>query len=254
MGSEVWKSEPQHTVLELMATRLESDPDGPYLDVCGTELTAAEVHRAAASLARALVELGVERGDRVATLIENSPEAMLAWWGALTAGAVAVPVNTAYKGIYLAHQLADSGSKVLVVAASLADRLARVLPDLPELGHVIVVGASDAPMPGATCHDWDSVLTTDPTPPKVEVRPADLATFIYTGGTTGPSKGCMLSHHYHGALASQIGICWRRTADDVVWTPLPLFHFNAISTAVVGALVYGGRAAIHGRFSVSNFW
>ena len=64
----------------------------------------------------------------------------------------------------------------------------------------------------------------------------------------------MLSHNYHEALARQIGICWRRTADDVVWTPLPLFHFNAIVTAVLGPLVYGGRAAIYRRFSVSNFW
>ena len=52
----------------------------------------------------------------------------------------------------------------------------------------------------------------------------------------------------------QIGICWRRTADDVVWTPLPLFHFNAIVTAVLGPLIYGGRAAIEHRFSVSRFW
>ena len=64
----------------------------------------------------------------------------------------------------------------------------------------------------------------------------------------------MLSHAYHGTLARQIGVCWRRTADDVVWTPLPLFHFNAIVTAVLGPLVYGGRAAIYRRFSVSNFW
>ena len=64
----------------------------------------------------------------------------------------------------------------------------------------------------------------------------------------------MLSHDYHGTLSRQIGVCWRRTADDVVWTPLPLFHFNAIVTAVLGPLVYGGRAAIYRRFSVSNFW
>jgi crotonobetaine/carnitine-CoA ligase len=64
----------------------------------------------------------------------------------------------------------------------------------------------------------------------------------------------MLSHNYHEALARQIGICWGRTADDVAWTPLPLFHFNAIVTAVLGPLVYGGRAAIYRRFSVSNFW
>jgi crotonobetaine/carnitine-CoA ligase len=64
----------------------------------------------------------------------------------------------------------------------------------------------------------------------------------------------MLSHGYHEALATQIGVCWRRTASDVVWTPLPLFHYNALVTAVVGALVYGGRSAIYRRFSVSNFW
>ncbi len=206
-------------------------------------------------------------GDRVATLIENSPEATLAWWGAITAGAVAVPVNTAYKGSYLRHQLADSGAKVLVVADSLADRAARVLGELPQLGHVVVVpdpepeagagggaAALRAGAAGQTIHTWADVLAADPVAPSVHIRPGDLATFIYTGGTTGPSKGCMLSHHYHGALASQIGICWKRTAQDVVWTPLPLFHFNAISTAVVGPLVWGGRAAIYGRFSVSNFW
>src|SRR6266487_667789 len=90
--------------------------------------------------------------------------------------------------------------------------------------------------------------------PIFSMRPSDLGTFIYTGGTTGPSKGCMLSHNYHEALARQIGICWRRTADDVVWTPLPLFHFNALTTAVLGALVWGGRSAIYRKFSVSNFW
>jgi crotonobetaine/carnitine-CoA ligase len=64
----------------------------------------------------------------------------------------------------------------------------------------------------------------------------------------------MLSHRYHEVLARQIGLCWRRTANDVVWTPLPLFHFNAIVTAVLGPLIYGGRAAIERRFSVSRFW
>jgi crotonobetaine/carnitine-CoA ligase len=103
-------------------------------------------------------------------------------------------------------------------------------------------------------HEWADVLGTDDRPPAVVIEPSDLATFVYTGGTTGWSKGCMLSHSYHEALARQIGVCWQRTADDVVWTPLPMFHYNALVTAVLGALVYGGRAAIHRRFSVSGFW
>jgi crotonobetaine/carnitine-CoA ligase len=262
MGEDrVWISGPQQTVVDLLDARLETDPDGEYLDVCGTKVTAAEVASTAARLANALAALGVVPGDRVATLVENSAEAMLAWWGTVVAGAVAVPINTAYKGDYLRHQLHDSGTRVLVVEADLAERVARLDlagGSLPQLEHVIVVGSDGAELAAAAAgvgvHTWDAVLGADDARPAVARRPSDLGTFIYTGGTTGPSKGCMLSHNYHGQLARQIAVCWRRTADDVVWTPLPLFHFNAIVTAVLGPLVSGGRAAIYRRFSVSNFW
>ena len=253
MADRVWIGGSQRTVVALLEQRLEDDPDGEYLDVCGTKVTAAEVAAIANRVAGALADLGVRPGDRVATLVENSVEALLAWWGIVRGGAVAVPINTAFKGDYLRHQLTDSGSRALVVAADLADRAARVAGDTPDLGHVIVIGDADR-IPGVTTHAWATVLGADDRPPAVTVHPADLATFVYTGGTTGPSKGCMLSHNYHESLARQIGICWRRTADDVVWTPLPLFHFNAIVTAVLGPLVYGGRSAIYRRFSVSNFW
>lgn len=253
MSEQVWISEEQTTVTSLLEARVEADPHSEYLDVCGVKSTAAEVEAVANRVANALADLGVRPGDRVATLVENSSEAMLAWWGAVRAGGVAVPVNTAYKGEYLRHQLVDSGSRVLVVEADLHERAARVVPDVPDLEHLVVIGGAVA-LPGVTNHRWHDLLGADGAAPSVSIRPSDLATFVYTGGTTGPSKGCMLSHNYHGALARQIGICWRRTAEDVVWTPLPLFHFNAITTAVLGPLVYGGRAAIHRRFSVSGFW
>ena len=245
----------QFTLRRLLEGRVAADPDGEYLDVCGTRLTAADVYGAANRLANALSGLGVRPGDRVATLIENSAEAVLAWWGAVHSGAVAVPVNTAYKGAYLRHQLEDSGSTVLVVEASLLDRALAVVDGLSTLRHLVVVGGAPGPAPASvSLHRWEDLLTADDAPPAHVPSPGDLATFIYTGGTTGLSKGCMLSHNYHGALATQIGVCWDRTADDVVWTPLPMFHFNAIVTAVVGSLVYGGRGAIYRRFSVSNFW
>jgi crotonobetaine/carnitine-CoA ligase len=249
-----WISDDERTVVDLLHARLESDPDGPYLDVTGTPATAAEVADVAGRLAGALTALGVEPGARVATLIENSPEAMLSWWGAVLAGAVAVPINTAYKGEYLRHQLQDSGSRVLIVEASLVERAEPVVPRVERLDHVIVVGGSAGPLAGARVHGWDDLLAGAATPPPPAVRPSSLATFVYTGGTTGPSKGCMLSHRYHEVLARQIGICWQRTAEDVVWTPLPMFHFNAIVTAILGPLIYGGRAAIERRFSVSSFW
>lgn len=252
MADEVWISGEQRTVLEILEERVEQDPDGEYLDVCGTKLTAGGVERTANRLANAFADLGIAPGDRVATLIENSAEAVLAWWGIVRSGAIAVPINTAYKGAYLRHQLEDSGARALLVEDALLDRAAAVVADVAELTHVVVIG--DGTVPGVACHSWQALLETSAMAPPVQVRPADLATFVYTGGTTGPSKGCMLSHSYHESLARQIGICWERTADDVVWTPLPLFHFNAIVTAVLGPLVFGGRAAIYRRFSVSNFW
>lgn len=247
MGGDdrVWiAGDEERTVVELLHRRLASDPDGEYLDVVGTKLSAAAVADTAGRIAGLLHELGVGKGDRVATLVENSPEAVLAWWGIVLAGAVAVPVNTAYKGEYLRHQLADSGSKVLLVAPDLLERAEPVAPAVPGLAHVLVLG-DDA---------WRERVAASEPAPAPDVRPCDLATFVYTGGTTGPSKGCMLSHRYHEVLSRQIGVCWRRTADDVVWTPLPLYHFNAIVTAVLGPLVHGGRAAIAHRFSVSRFW
>ena len=262
MTERSWVSGEQHTITALLDRRLADDPDSQYLDVCGATFTAAEVNTTASKLANALRELGVRPGDRVANLIENSPEALLSWWGAIRGGSIAVPINTAYKGQYLRHQLGDSGARVVIVQRTLADRIGAVLDDLPELEHVIIVddreepgvGQEIAPTAKVAVHEWDELLAVDATTPEVAVRPSDLATFIYTGGTTGPSKGCMLSHNYHEALSRQIGICWGRTADDVVWTPLPLFHYNALVTAVLGSLVFGGRGAIYRRFSVSNFW
>ena len=254
MTGQTWISGSHRTVTDLLRERLEDDPDGAYLDVCGTVLTAREVATRAFSIAGSLREMGVQPGDRVASLLDNSPEALLTWWGTLFAGAVAVPVNTAYKGEYLRHQLGDAGARVLVVADDLAQRAADVAPGLDALEHVVVVGDGAPDVPGVKALRWDDVLASASDDPEVTRRPSDLATFVYTGGTTGLSKGCMLSHGYHEALAQQIGHCWERSADDVLWTPLPMFHYNALVTAVVGTLVFGGRGAIYRKFSVSGFW
>jgi crotonobetaine/carnitine-CoA ligase len=285
VADRVWTSGAQRTIPSLYERRLSEDPDGEYLDVCGTTMTARQIVGNGWRIARALEELGTAQHDRVATILENSPEAVQAWAGIVLGGRIAVPVNTAYKGSYLRHQLADSGATVVIVAHSLASRLVDVAADLPDLTGVVVLEDADAEAAGddddagpaaalrggpgpdaaaggdalprfgrAGTHRWDDLLAADEREPSVTIRPSDLATFIYTGGTTGPSKGCMLTHNYHEALARQIGICWRRTAQDVVWSPLPLYHFNALTTVVVGTLLYGGRGAIYRRFSVSNFW
>lgn len=230
------------TVLAALQSRLAADPDGPYLDFHGDAWTARRIDAESRRVAAVLASHGVVRGDRVASLLENGAPQVVLFFATVRLGAIAVPVNTAYKGEFLRHQIADSGAKVVVTQADLADRVDAVVgadttPDVAQVLHVEAFDGADAP----AVDDAD-------------IAPSDLACFIYTAGTTGPSKGCMLSHNYIVSMAMQIGRAWERTADDVVWTPLPLFHLNAISICVVGTLVIGGSASIARKFSVSGFW
>ncbi len=254
---------PQTTVLAALAERLTADPDGPYLDFSNSgddivQLTAREMDRASNRLAHSLREMGVEHGDRVATLLENRAEQVVSFFAALKLGAIQVPINTAYKGEFLRHQLSDSGAKVFIVQGDFASRAVEVVGDAttPALTHCITVDPPDAVIDARPVVSWQDVLDAGSDAPVADanVRPGDLACFIYTAGTTGPSKGCMLPHNYIVSLADQIARAWQRRPDDVVLTPLPLFHFNAISVCVVGSLLTGGHAAIERRFSVSNFW
>ena len=248
---------PQTTVLDALARRLETDPDRPYLDFEGVEYSARRMDAESNRLAHGLAGLGVGAGDRVASLLENSPEQVATFFAALKLGAIAVPINTAYKGDFLRHQLADSGSKAIVVQGDFAGRVAEVAgAELPELAAAVVVGAPDEVIDAVPQRDWAQLLaaSTDQPVPDAGVAPSDLACFIYTAGTTGPAKGCMLPHNYVVALADQIARAWQRRPDDIVITPLPLFHFNAISVCVVGSLIVGGSAGLVRRFSVSRFW
>ena len=248
---------PQTTVLAALAARLASDPDGPYLDFEGVHFTAREMDRESNRLAHTLRDLGVQHGDRIASLLENRAEQVVTFFAALKLGAVQVPINTAYKGEFLRHQLADSGANVFVVQGDFASRAVEVVPQTtPDLSHCITVDPPDAVIDACATLTWQDALAagTDDPVEGVTVLPRDLACFIYTAGTTGPSKGCMLPHNYIVSLADQITRTWQRKPDDVIFTPLPLFHFNAISVCVVGSLVVGGSASISRRFSVSNFW
>jgi crotonobetaine/carnitine-CoA ligase len=249
----------QTTVLEALASRLAHEPDTRYLDFEGEQYTARRMDDESTRLAQTLAGMGVRHGDRVATLLANRAEQVVSFFAALKLGAVQVPVNTAYKGEFLRHQLADSGARVFIVQGDFASRAVEVVGEAstPELAYVVVVDPPDAVIDAVPTMSWDDALAATGGGGAIDtanVRPGDLACFIYTAGTTGPSKGCMLSHNYVVSLAEQIARAWDRKPDDIVLTPLPLFHFNAIAVCVVGSLVTGGSAAIERRFSVSNFW
>jgi crotonobetaine/carnitine-CoA ligase len=250
-------SQGRSTVGDLLRSAAEGG-DRLLLDVAGEPVSCAGALEGAGAMAGALAALGVQPGDRVATLLGNSLDAVLVWLGANLLGAVEVPVNTAYRGEFLRHQLADAGAAVVVTEAALAGRVSEVAGGLPDLRHLVVRGDDGEPpaVPKVTTHRLADLAGpgADPKAFDVTVSPSDLAMLVYTSGTTGPSKGCMLSHRYVVEAGRRLAQVLGMGADTVLYTPNPLFHVNAKFIAVIGTLIMGGRAAIDTRFSVSRFW
>jgi crotonobetaine/carnitine-CoA ligase len=172
----------------------------------------------------------------------NSADFVLAWWGIVKAGAVEVPVNTAYKGTLLRYVVDHSEAEVVLADPELAAALAAL--ELPRLRHVVVRG-----QPG-----FAALREAEDRRPDVELEPWDPAAIMYTSGTTGPSKGVVLPHNYFANMGAVNADQRAVRSEDVLYTCLPLFHGNAQLLTFMTGLVAGVPTALGERFSVSGFW
>jgi len=253
--NNMWQAGVQDTTISVLKRAVAERGDKLFLDILGETCTLAELDRVSTHLAHGLKALGVQQGQTVVTMLDNNLDAVYFWFAINKLGAVSVPVNTAYKGEFLRHQVADAGAAVIVAESDYADRMALIEAGLPDARILVHRGAAPTqPITKLKLMPLAELKVIDDTPLDVEVKPDDLAMLIYTGGTTGPSKGCMVSHNYTCNLARQSNECLGRDETTVYWTPLPLFHMNATATGVLASMMSGGRCVIYPRFSVSNFW
>ncbi|WP_174280151.1 AMP-binding protein [Sphingomonas bacterium] len=244
-----------NTVTGVLREAANAQPDSIFLDFQGNLFTYGETLNAAQRLAAGLIVLGVEPGDRVVSVLDNNFQAVVAWFGINLAGAVSVPVNTAYKGEFLRHQIADAGARIVIAEEDYAARVAAVAVDLPALTVLVHRGAAPADTPNSLdVESLENVMGPQAGHPLPDLTPSDLAMLIYTSGTTGPSKGCMISHGYACNLARQAIMCGDRRPDDIYWSALPLFHMNATATGLLSTAMLGGRSVVYPRFSLSGFW
>ena len=249
----VWQPGTQDTVTAALARSAASFSDRVFLDFSGTTYTYADIDRESTRLAHGLAERGVAKGDRVGTVLDNNVDAILAWFAINKLGAISVPVNTAYKGEFLRHQLDDCGAQVLIAEADYAQRIVEIEAGLPHARRLLQRGDATVRSSRLQVERMaDAFGSTEPIPDTNQ--PSDLAMFIYTAGTTGPSKGCMISHNYVCNLGRQVVQMEHRVKEDCNWTALPLFHMNATGGSVLSCMFVGARVAIYPRFSVSRFW
>jgi crotonobetaine/carnitine-CoA ligase len=204
--------------------------------------------------ARGLHALGIAPGNRVVSVLENGPGAIVAWYAVNRLGAVYVPINTAYKGDYLRHQIGDAGARIVVCEEDYLDDVLAVAHDLPAVERILHTGAP-RPTAGAAkpvsamaeyCLDQGEL-------PLVTVAGSDLAMLLYTSGTTGLSKGCMVSHNYLCDVSRRYCETIGRTAEDMLWLPMPLFHITGISAAILTMQLHSS-AAFARKFSLTGAW
>jgi crotonobetaine/carnitine-CoA ligase len=252
--TQEWGDSPRETFLEALAVNVREKPDGVFLDYEGKTLTFREIDIATTRMANALAKLGVTKGATVATLLDNSDDSITIWFAINKLGAIWVPINTAYRGSFLSHQLADSGAHLAICEAHYTATILAIAGQTQLTRLLLRNGSGDQASGHVDLQPLDDHRGDDDTPIDVTVTPEDIACLIYTSGTTGPSKGCMESHSCLCSIARRRNRSVVPIPGEITWSCLPLFHIASLSAVILGSLLAGERVAIGARFSVSGFW
>jgi carnitine-CoA ligase len=244
------------TIPALLDRSAVSHRDVPILDFADGQLSYSDLLDSSNRIANALLVHGASFGDRIACILDNCADAVVCWMAINRIGAIWVPINAALKGDFLSHQLNDVGSKIVIAEGDYAERvlaLGRAARSVELLFHR---GGRPANADKAkiAVRRFSELQSDDASVPNSPVLPSDIACLLFTGGTTGPSKACMITHATLVNQARQQIELQGRTSAETVWSPLPLFHANAIVAGVLASMVVGGTASFSDRFSVSRFW
>jgi len=253
---------PERTLVDVVSEAARQRPDHSALLFQGARLSYVELERLSDALAAALTARGVSKGDRVALLLPNCPQFVIAQLGVWKAGAIVAPINPLYTENELQHMLEECGAKTAIVLSRFYDKV-QPLCQCTELGCIIAVNIKTYLPPflrllftlfrerkeghRATLHENDPWMGdllrqfADAPRPEVSVSPDDPALLLFTGGTTGTPK-CALGTHGGLLVAGMQLNAWFGVElidwEDVILLCMPLFHVygnvGILSTGLVG--------------------
>ncbi|WNF35984.1 AMP-binding protein [Bacillaceae bacterium IKA-2] len=247
----------ERTLQSYLKEAAEVSPEKGAIHFIGKELTYKELYTSSLKLANQLVKLGVKKGDRVAIMLANTPQAVISYYGALFAGGIVVQTNPLYVEREVEHLLNDSGAEIMICLDLVYSRVANVF-DKTKLRHVIVTGIQDfLPFPKSLIYPFIQKKNTGITinvqynekilkfkkvleegvarEIEVDIDPKeDLALLQYTGGTTGPAKGVMLTHYNLVANTTQC-VRWTyklKKGEEKMLAALPFFHVYGMTVVM----------------------
>lgn len=266
---------PDITLHEVLTDSARRFPERPALEFYGRSLTYRELEDLTGRFAGALAELGVQKGDRVAVMLPNVPQALIAYFGALKAGACVVQTNPLYVAREISHQISDSGAETIVTLDQFYPRIQEVMSKTP-LKRVILTNVRDYlpwlkrllyPLKArrerqwvvvkrvAPVYDFGTLIRAAPREfPAHAVGQHDLALLQYTGGTTGVPKGAMLTHRNLVANAVQCRYWLNGLQDglEVFLGVLPFFHVYGMSTCQNLAILLAAKIVLLPKFQADE--
>ncbi len=247
------------SLYELFRESAEKHQDKIALSFYGTEVSFPQLKAMVDRMAASLSASGVRKGDRVALMLPNCPQYVVSFFATVRLGAIVTQLNPMYVEREIEHILTDSGAETIVVYSDMYERVKNVLPDT-SLDNVVVVSFGGEPDGLEEGHyTFDSFLGMDAeAAPEVEIDPAeDVAALQYTGGTTGVSKGAMLTHRNLAANVQQAIEVFVEDEDDFssnegTVAVLPYFHIFGLTSVMMFAIRLGCKQLLLPRFEVQE--
>jgi acyl-CoA synthetase (AMP-forming)/AMP-acid ligase II len=198
---------------------------------------------AANRFAHLLLDAGIEKGDRIATALFNSPEYGIVHFGNARAGSVLVHISPMYAGPEIARIVERTRPRVLVIDAAIENKIAAVRDRMASVEKLIVVGK-----------DFDAAIADCPdTGPAIDIDPADPVAMTFTGGTTGEPKGAVVSHDARYVSAWTTAIEHRVTGEDVTGILTPMFHAVGLMIWYQATILAGCTSVMFRRWDVADF-
>ena len=267
---------PKHNLARFLVQSAAAFPDHAALFFFGKVVTYRQLLDYAYRFANALRQAGIRKGDRVAVMLPNCPQAVFAYYGTLLAGGIVVMTNPLYTPRELEHQMRDSGARVIVTLDLLFERVMKVVP-ATDIRLVAVTSIQDfLPFPknvlyplklkkdgvkrnvtygDGVVHLMKWIRQTPATPVEADVdAERDLALIQYTGGTTGAPKGAMLTHYnlVANTVQSRLWTYRSKTAKERFLAALPFFHVFGMTVLMNLSMYQAGTLILLPRFNVRD--
>jgi long-chain acyl-CoA synthetase len=247
---------PNVTLNNILKERAVQYSDKIALTFYDKEITYKELASLVETFASTLQKRGVKKGDRVAIMLPNCPQYVIAYYGILRAGAIVTQVNPMLVERELTHILQDSGSETIIIYDAVYPRLKAVQDDT-QIKDVIVVSLQSTQISYAPDLTFDEFLSLgDGQVQSVTIEPEhDIAVLQYTGGTTGRSKGVMLTHRNLVANVMQCAEFYKETikyGQERYLTVIPLFHVFAMTSGMNLSIYIGANNILLPRFDLQE--